>query len=75
MDELMASVNEKFQQKFTTNETLKKELNEQIDYVLKESTRDLKDSFQGLVKENAAMIEQFHVRIMDKGLLPPNEEE
>ena len=50
-------------------------MNEQIDYVLKESTKELNDSFQGLVKENAAMIEEFHKRITEKGLLPPGEEE
>ena len=75
INELMASIDEKFQQKFQTNDTMKKELNEQIDYVLKESTKDLKDTFQDLVRENTAMMEQFHTRILEKGLLPPSEQE
>ena len=50
MNQLMAEMSEKFQQKFSTHEAMKKEMNEQIDYVLKESTKDLNANFQGLVQ-------------------------
>ena len=41
MNQLMASVSERFEQKFKTNETLKQEISEQVDLVMRESTKEL----------------------------------
>lgn len=59
MNQLMASVSERFEQKFKTNETLKQEISEQVDLVMRESTKELQDNFEGIVKQNERTLEQM----------------
>ena len=59
MNQLMASVSERFEQKFKTNETLKQEITEQVDLVMRESTKELQDNFEGIVKQNERTLEQM----------------
>ena len=48
-----------FEQKFKTNETLKQEISEQVDLVMRESTKELQDNFEGIVKQNERTLEQM----------------
>lgn len=59
MNQLMASISERFEQKFKTNETLKQEISEQVDLVMRESTKELQDNFEGIVKQNERTLEQM----------------
>ena len=69
VDEKMAMLTERFDQRFRTNEQLKHDLDQQMELIVKSAVNDVKNAFLQMNESNKKAMEKLTAEIEAKGFV------
>lgn len=69
VDEKMATLTERFDQRFRTNEQLKHDLDQQMELIVKSAVNDVKNAFLQMNENNKKAMEKLAAEIEAKGFV------
>mmetsp|Transcript_20578 Transcript_20578/g.27796 ORF Transcript_20578/g.27796 Transcript_20578/m.27796 type:complete len:80 (-) Transcript_20578:579-818(-) len=67
VEERMSQITEKFDMRFRTNEQLKRELDQQMQHIVKSAVTEVKDAFLKMNENNKKAMEKLSAEIEAKG--------
>ena len=70
----MAILTERFDHRFETNEQLKKELDQQMEFIVKSAVNDVKNAFLAMNESNKKAMEKLTAEIEAKGFVGDDED-
>ena len=74
LDEKMSLITERFDQRFRTNEQLKRDLDHQMDSIVKSAVEDVKSAFMQMMEGNKKSMDKLQAEIEAKGFAGDDED-